>query len=182
VRQPLASEAHRGAHEYSIHFPASLSELTRTNLVDLQIDLDSLNERSESGDLIGLYYWKDQVVHRSLVQTRGTARMEGDPRAFRLNGANVYIHYCYTAPQHRGKGLYSTMLRHIANANALQTEVKEVLIACRSENHASIRGIRSAGFEYRKSSCVIGALGGRVRLRRWYLDPDLAHVPVKASS
>jgi len=160
--------------EYLIGFPVDIVNLTNYQLADIKTDCKTLNARREAGDLIGLVSWRGQIVHRSFVQTRGTAGMEGDPRAFLLARNEMYVHYCYTASAHRGKGIYPSMLQRIMTYSSLHANSCNIFIACRRENTSSVRCIQKAGFHYLKSSAILGVLRGRIRLRRWYVNTTLA--------
>ncbi len=159
--------------EYRIEFPFDIANLTNDELADIEIDWKALNARKEQGDLVGVVSWRGRIVHRSLVQTRGTAHMEGDPRAFPLARDEMYVHYCYTASDHRGKGLYPAMLHRIITYSSEQANPCEIFIACRRENTSSVRSIQKAGFHYLKSSAVLGVLTGRIRLRWWYVNTTM---------
>jgi RimJ/RimL family protein N-acetyltransferase len=160
--------------EYRIEFPFDVANLTNGELADVATDWKALNARREQGDLVGVVLWRGRIVHRSLVQTRGTAQMEGDPRAFPLARDEMYVHYCYTALDHRGKGLYPAMLHRIITCSSKSANPCEIFIACRRENTSSVRSIQRAGFRYLKSSVVLGVLAGRIRLRWWYVNAAMA--------
>jgi hypothetical protein len=164
-----------------IDFPSNVSNVSEAALKNIAIDRRSLSARVDQGDLIGLYYAEGRLVHRSLLQTRGIAAMEGDPRAFPLGSGKAYIHYCYTASDFRGRGAYSEMLIHIAARNWVGEKPAEIYIACRADNKPSIKGILRAGFQYVKSGSVIGIFRGRVRVRRWFLSPELGRRDMSAN-
>lgn len=159
--------------EYQIGFPFDINNLANDQLSDVMIDCKDLYTRKKQGDLIGVIIWQSRIVHRSLLQIKGTAKMEGDPHAFTLAADENYIHYCYTAYGHRGKGLYPAMLRHIVSETAKKTHHSKIFTACRKKNISSIRAIQKAGFQYFKSSFVLGFLEGRLRLRFWYVDTNV---------
>jgi len=162
--------------EYQIEYPVDIANLTNDELADIEIDCKALNARREAGDLIGVVSWRGRIVHRSLVQTRGTAHMEGDPRAFPLARNEIYVHYCYTTTDHRGKGIYPAMLHRIIRYSSKSLNPCEIFIACRRENTSSVRSIQKAGFQYLKSSAVLGVLRGRIRLRWWYVNETLSRL------
>jgi L-amino acid N-acyltransferase YncA len=91
-------------------------------------------------------YVSGRVVHRSWV-VRGPAVM----RLWRHFGAwpvgprGAYVHYCETAPEARGHGLYPATLSLIATDLAVEG-VQGLFIATEAENDASRRGIEKAGF------------------------------------
>ncbi|MHB1097270.1 MAG: GNAT family N-acetyltransferase [Gemmatimonadaceae bacterium] len=161
-------------------FPAEPSGLSDFSLRHVATTSSSLLSRQAAGDEIGLVVWQDQIVHRSLLQVRGTAHMEGDRNAFVLRARDRYVHSCFTSLAHRGKGVYSAMLRHILHTMSIAEPGLRVFIACRQENAASVRAIRRAGFVYVRSSIVFGIASGRLRYRRWYVDDGLAK-PITAN-
>jgi len=160
---------------YRIEFPLESSNLTNDQLREVEIDDKSLSERREAGDIVGFIFWRECIVHRSFVQTRGTAHMEGDMRAFTLAPGEMYVHYCYTAPNHRGKGLYPAMLRRIMSRSSANGESGKLFIACRTDNRPSIRSIQRAGFDYLRSSTVVGLGTGRLRLRWWHFNEIMSN-------
>ena len=166
--------------EYRIEFPCDVDHLMDDDLADIATDKKAMHARQQQGDLFGIVSWRDRIVHRSLVQTRGMAGMEGDPRAFLLKRDEMYVHYCYTASNHRGKGIYPAMLHHIITYSSERANPCAVFIACRRENASSVRGIQRAGFCYLKSSAIFGMLLGRVRIRCWYIDTRMARARLVA--
>jgi hypothetical protein len=125
------------------------------------------------GHRLGVALAENRVVHHSLVQTTGTAALEGVRRAFALRPGQVYIHYCRTAAGYRGQGLYSTMLRRILEQCRVDPTFEEALIACRQDNLPSIRGILRAGFVYARSSVAVSVLRGHLAYRRFYTAPEM---------
>jgi ribosomal protein S18 acetylase RimI-like enzyme len=66
-------------------------------------------------------------------------------REFRLPPGEAYVWDCFTLPAHRRRGLYSSLLRHIARA--MQAEgTARLWIGTARANRASIRGFEAAGF------------------------------------
>jgi ribosomal protein S18 acetylase RimI-like enzyme len=53
---------------------------------------------------------------------------------------------CFVFPRFRGRGIYPTMLKHIASTLGDHDGIHRVFIDCRSWNYPSIRGIEKAGF------------------------------------
>jgi len=63
----------------------------------------------------------------------------------KLAAGESLIHYCYVAPEQRGRGLYAQMLHETA-AWAREHGATRVTVDTSSENVASQKGIRRAGF------------------------------------
>ena len=62
-----------------------------------------------------------------------------------LADGHAYIHYCETAPTHRGRGIYSAALSHIVRT--LEAEGADHCFISTTADHAvSRRGIERAGF------------------------------------
>jgi len=71
---------------------------------------------------------------------------------------------CFVFPQFRGRGIYPTMLKHIASTLKDHNGIRRVFIDCKSWNYPSIRGIEKAGFHIiGRAVCI--ALFGRVVFR-----------------
>jgi len=170
--------------DYRIEFPFNISNLTNDELADIQINCETLKARQDEGDLIGVALRRGRVVHRLLLQTKGKVHMEGDPNAFSLARNEMYLHYGYTATDHRGRGILPAMLHRIIMYNSETANAGKIFAACRRENTSSVRGIQRVGFRYLKSSAVLGVLSGKVRLRLWYVDKnmvgDLINAPCAA--
>lgn len=158
--------------EYEIVYPCGTERLNGGDYARLEIDCHRYVRLTESGQHFAIIFHRGKAVHRSLVQFEGYASMEGDPRAFRLRAREAYVHYCLTAPEHRGRSVYPHALQTILRTE-LAGEVSRVWIACARANQNSVRGILKAGFEYKRSSVAYGALRGRLVIRHWYVDPGL---------
>ena len=66
--------------------------------------------------------------------------------------------------------LYPTVLQTVVARIAEAPDFAGVLIACHTDNTASVRGILKGGFSYLTSSFTIGFLGGRLAFTRFYAD------------
>ena len=91
-------------------------------------------------------YLSGRVVHRSWA-VKGPAVMRLWHRfgAWPVGARDAYVHYCETAPEARGHGLYPAALSRIA-ADLAAEGVQSLFIATESQNQASRRGIEKAGF------------------------------------
>ena len=132
---------------------------------------ETLIAQISTGDLIGVALYEGRVVHHSLAQTRGTVVTESARGAFELQDKDAYIHYCKTSPGHRGKGLYTMMLRNMLTALA-QEGYRNAYISCAQYNTASVRGILMAGFAYEYSEKALWLLSGHLRLPFKRVEPD----------
>jgi hypothetical protein len=155
---------------YVARFPCSDQELLVAARAAIGLTGIGYERRRTHGDLLGVILHGDVIAHRALLQVHGVAAMEGDPRAVRLAPKQGYIHWCETAPAHRGHGLYPYMLATLARESARTLGLEEIFIACRQNNAASIRGIVKAGFIYHGSSLAVSVLSGRISHSRWSVD------------
>ena len=156
---------------YKVIFPCSDTQLPQEAYENMGLAGAAYRIRRAKGDSLGVILYGDTIAHRSLLQRHGTAALEGDLYALRLKAHQAYIHWCETAPEHRGRGLYPRMLAIMASYACYELGCQEVFIACRQNNTASVQGILKAGFTYFCSSVSVSILGGRVCLRHWYEDP-----------
>ena len=87
----------------------------------------------------------------------------------------VFIYDCFVDEAHRGKGIYPLMLQAALRDCAAQRHIRRALIGAASVNHASLRGIRKAGFrEWKRVHYV--ACGS---MQRWW---GLAPAATRASA
>ena len=152
-------------------YPADFNQLTPGMLDGGESEYIGLRERILLNDQLGVIIRYGKVVHRSLVQTAGTAAMEGDPRAIKLETGEKYIHWCETMESCFGLGLYSTMLRVILEKSNHEPGFQTAYIACRQDNIGSIKGVLKAGFNYLKSSHAVSFLGRIYSHTSWYQHP-----------
>lgn len=91
----------------------------------------------------GFYGYLDgRCVHRSWALP-GPAKAAIHPLLHKkLSGTEIFIHYCETSSQARGKNIFTAVLSHIGRQFAL----KKILICASLENTASIRSIKKSGF------------------------------------
>jgi RimJ/RimL family protein N-acetyltransferase len=164
------------AEGYVATFPFDPSRLGPEVFRGGDDERDSLLARHAVGDLIGVIVSGARVVHRSAVQFGGTAAIEGQRQGIRLRAGECYLHYCETVPEHFGQGLYPAMLRTILLALRQAGQAQRVLIACRVDNTASVRGITKAGFTSIADGRTISVLGNRIAFTRW--TPTAARSPV----
>lgn len=136
--------------------------------------------RLHCGDLLGLALHDGKVTHRSLVQIRGTVATETARKAFTLRNKEAYIHCCDTDPGHRGKGLYSAMLKYIQAALS-ESGYRYTYISCSSTNMPSIRGILKAGFCYQYSERALLAFWERIRVAKRCDEGSLSAVSSRRS-
>jgi len=87
--------------------------------------------------------WKGSIAGHAVLKPSG--EMENHNRFWKNKD---YIHYCYVAPQYRGRKIYPCMLIYLAKKCFERQAGKAVYISADYENTASIRGMQKAGFRY----------------------------------
>lgn len=91
--------------------------------------------------------------------------------AFPLAADEVFIYDCFVDEAFRGEGIYPAMLRAALEGCAAQKGVRRAVIGAVSVNHASLRGIRKAGFREWKRIHYLQC----GNLQKWWgLDPPAA--------
>ena len=94
----------------------------------------------------GYYAYLDgQCVHRSWVKPNEQIVCPHWAYPMKLKPNQHFIHYCETAPQARGKGIYPAVLSKIVDDFK---DKGEILISITAKNIASIKGAQKAGFKY----------------------------------
>jgi GNAT superfamily N-acetyltransferase len=83
----------------------------------------------------------------------------------------VFIYDCFVDEAFRGQGIYPAMLHAVLAASAAKPGIRRAVIGAVSTNHASLRGIRKAGF--RECKRVRYLQCGELR-RWWGLDAEAA--------
>jgi len=149
---------------FRLVFPAESGRLPADLLGDLDLSMDELQRRLDAGDLLALVLHKGRGAHRTLVQTRGWAALEGCRKGFRLEAGEAFIHYCMTSPACRGLGIYPRVLEAIAS-HLGAGGLRRLYIASNIRNEASAIGILKAGFRPDRTIRVAGCLGGRLAFR-----------------
>lgn len=85
--------------------------------------------------------WNGQIAGHAVLKPCG---VKG-----RLSGVwknRAYIHYCFVAPQYRGKNIYPNMLIFLSKAVFSKYPGTKVYISVERKNYPSIRGIEKCGF------------------------------------
>ena len=97
----------------------------------------------------GYYTYLDgQCVHRSWVKSNEQVVYPHWAYPMKLQPNQHFIHYCETAPQARGKGIYPAVLSKIVDDFKHKGEI---LMSINAKNTASIKGAQKAGFVERES-------------------------------
>jgi hypothetical protein len=152
---------------YHLALPAAIADVGAAQLEGGEVEAAMLRARCAAGDVLGVIWHGGRVAHRSLVQRAGVAPVEGQLHAFPVASDEAYIRNCETARDHYGRGLYPTMLRSMLAMLHRGGDCRRALIACRTDNVASIRGIEKAGFVRVARGVTVGVMGGRLGATRW---------------
>ncbi len=140
--------------------PAILKQATHSNLNDIlyfqdKIYIDIFKKFLQIGDTGYFAYIDKNCIHRSWVKSNNQIVYPHWTLPYKLKNNEVFIHYCETAPEARGKNIYPHVLSHISN----DFKDKKIIIAVNKNNHASLRGIQKAGFEEKESIQTIVLIG-----------------------
>lgn len=97
------------------------------------------------GDKGYLAYIDNRCIHRSWVKSNFQTVLFHWALPYNLQKDEIYIHYCETASNARGKNIYPHVLSSIVKEHYNKT----ILISTNKNNLASIVGIKKVGFEIR---------------------------------
>ena len=93
-------------------------------------------------------YLDDKCVHRSWVKSNEQVVYPHLAYSMKLKPNQHFIHYCETARQARGKGIYPAVSSKIVE---VLKDKGEILMSINANNIASIKGAQMAGFVERES-------------------------------
>jgi len=102
------------------------------------------------GDKGYFAYLQDKCIHRSWVKSNEQVVYPHWAYPYKLKKDEVFIHYCETAPEARGKNIYPHVLSNIIKGH----QDKDILISVNDENIASKKGVEKVGFRERESKSV----------------------------
>jgi methionyl-tRNA formyltransferase len=135
---------------------ATIKHATNDNLKDIlyfqhQRYLNVFKNFLSLGDQGYFAYLKDKCIHRSWVKLNEQIVYPHWATPYKLRKNEIFIHYCETAPEARGKNIYPNVLGKIIKEHSN----KDILISVNEENIASIKGVEKVGFREResKSTC-----------------------------
>ncbi|MFW3344165.1 hypothetical protein [Aliarcobacter butzleri] len=139
---------------------ATIKHATNENLKDVlyfqpQKYIDIFKNFLSLGDKGYFAYIKDKCIHRSWI--KGNQQIVYPHRLVphKLKENEVFIHYCETAPEARGKNIYPHVLSNIIEEH----QDKEILISVNETNIGSIKGVEKVGFRERERVKVLVILG-----------------------
>jgi ribosomal protein S18 acetylase RimI-like enzyme len=95
----------------------------------------------------GFYAYRDgRVVNRAwVIVGPGSCDLWHGYGRLTIPAGSAYVHYCETAPEARGLGIYPAVLAHVART--LEEEgIRPIRISTTIDNTASQRGIDRAGY------------------------------------
>lgn len=118
--------------------------------------LDVFRSFLEAGD-VGYYGYIDGgCIHRSWVIKGKNIVYPHWALPMMLTEKQVFIHFCETSEQARGKGVYPAVLTRIARDFGSENEV---LISINSSNYPSIRGASKANFYPQEELLILFLFG-----------------------
>lgn len=145
---------------HALSSPASVKIATKNNIADV-LTFQTFNKLREferfieNGDIGYLAYMDGWCVHRSWVQKYPKQVELHFSLPYQLKENEMYIHYCETFDDYRGKNIYP----HVLSTITKDFSEYDVLINVEQNNIPSIKGIEKAGFKKYKTFKVIGILG-----------------------
>ncbi|RXI25322.1 hypothetical protein [Aliarcobacter trophiarum] len=107
------------------------------------------------GDKGYFAYLQDKCIHRSWVKSNHQIVYPHWAYPYKLKENELFIHYCETAPEARGKNIYPHVLSNIID----DYKDKDILISVDDENIASKKGVEKVGFRERERVNVLIILG-----------------------
>lgn len=107
------------------------------------------------GDKGYFAYLQDKCIHRSWLKGNEQIVHPHWAYPYQLKENEVFIHYCETAPEARGKNIYPHVLSNIIEEH----QDKDILISVNDENIASKKGVEKVGFREREREKVLILLG-----------------------
>jgi hypothetical protein len=107
------------------------------------------------GDRGYLGYIKDKCIHRSWLKGGEQVVHPHWASPYKLQKNEIFIHYCETSTEARGKNVYPHVLSNIIE----EYKGNEILICVNKENIASIKGVEKVGFRERERVKVLVILG-----------------------
>ncbi|MCT7506067.1 hypothetical protein N5T62_08260 [Aliarcobacter cryaerophilus] len=139
---------------------ATIKHATNENLKDVlyfqpQRYIDIFKNFLSLGDKGYFAYLQDKCIHRSWVKSNEQIVQPHWAYPYKLKENEVFIHYCETAPEARGKNIYPHVLSNIIKEH----QDKDILISVNDENIASKKGVEKVGFRERERVKVLILLG-----------------------
>jgi len=107
------------------------------------------------GDKGYFAYLKDKCIHRSWLKANQQIVHPHWAYPYKLKENEVFIHYCETAPETRGRNIYPHVLSNIIEEH----KDKDILISISDENIASKKGVEKVGFRERERVKVLIIMG-----------------------
>jgi ribosomal protein S18 acetylase RimI-like enzyme len=109
--------------------------------------IKDLKSKVSQGQKCYLAYLDGECVFRSLVIDKPDKVQLNFIYSLSLENDDVYIHYCETHPNYRGKGIYPSVLSYICKAYKAN---KQIYIVVNENNKSSINGVLKVGFTLAK--------------------------------
>ncbi|WP_419233768.1 hypothetical protein [Aliarcobacter cryaerophilus] len=139
---------------------ATIKHATNENLKDIlyfqpQRYINIFKNFLSLGDKGYFAYLEDKFIHRSWVKSNEQVVYPHWAYPYKLKKDEVFIHYCETAPEARGKNIYPHVLSNIIKEH----QDKDILISVNDENIASKKGVEKVGFRERERVKVLILLG-----------------------
>lgn len=109
------------------------------------------------GDKGYFAYLQDKCIHRSWVKGNQQVVQFHWAYSYQLKENEIFIHYCETAPEARGKNIYPHVLSNIIEEH----KNNDILISVNDKNISSKKGIEKVGFVKKQKIRILIILGLR---------------------
>lgn len=146
--------------------PVSEDNIEDTLNMDSASPSSLIKQMFVNGELGFYAYSGDSIVHHSWVILGSNVIVSGiktKKPLFEIDRTSAYIHYCITASDWRGKGIYSFVLTEICRIMDKQFKRKRIFISVTGNNAPSIKGILKAGFKEYGRIIAINLFGLMIR-------------------
>jgi hypothetical protein len=149
--------------------PVSEDNIEDTLNMDSASPLTLIKQMFENDELGFYAYSENSIVHHSWVILGSNVIVPGLKNKnplFEIDSTSAYIHYCVTANDWRGKGIYPFVLTEISRIIDKQFNRKRIFISVTGNNPPSVKGILKAGFKDYGKIFAINLFGLMIRITR----------------
>ncbi len=121
--------------------------------------IDIFKKFLKIGDRGYFAYLNNKCIHRSWVKSNEQIVYLHWALPYRLKKNEIFIHYCETAPEVRGKNIYPHVLSKIIDEH----QNKKIFILVNKKNIASIKAVRKVGFVSMQTIQIIIIFGIKIK-------------------
>jgi ribosomal protein S18 acetylase RimI-like enzyme len=155
-----------GIEPLEFRFPVDQETLESLVFEAGERERTAIQQYLQKGEQLAVIVDGDVVACRGLVRSSGYISLEGDRQFRALQSGELFIHYCRTNSDYRGKRLYPELLVQIVDILREDRTGTHISISCRANNTPSIKGILRSDFTLKHEAWTLGFLGGRLAVTR----------------